>query len=212
VEPTTLLADWLAVLVVGFFAVAIPGPDFAVTVRNSLVYSRRGAMFTVVGIAMGFTVHIAYSLVGVGVLIAQSPAVYDVIKWLGAGYLIYLGLRSFWSSRSGPQVPQMNSPRVISAWSAWRMGFLTNVLNPKAPPFFLALYTQVIHPGTPITYQLLFGLTVILVGWGWFSLVVVMASHHRVAQPLSSLTHWLERVIGVVFIALGLRLVFGRVG
>ena len=204
------LSGWMTVLVVGFLAVAAPGPDFAMTLRNSLVYSRRAGLLTALGISMGLTVHIGYTMIGAGVLVSSSALLFNVLKWLGAAYLIWVGFSAIRAGKSSPPETGGETVREMSAFSAWRKGFLTNVLNPKAPLFFLALYTQVLDPQTPLFAQAIYGLTLMIEALLWFSLVALLVSHPRVRQGFMAITHWVERLIGVAFIALGLRLALSR--
>ena len=204
--------DWLAVLVVGFFAVSAPGPDFAITLRNSLVFSRRAGIMTALGIAAGLNFHIAYSVVGIGLIISKSLLLFNVIKWIGAAYLVYVGVRSLLAKKNQAQDETEAAPAELSGAAAFWMGFLTNVLNPKVALFFLALFTQVIRTETPPVVQALFGFTVLGEALIWFPLVALLVSHHEVRRRLITVTHWIERAFGVVFVALGLRLAFVQMG
>ena len=209
-EPMDFYTNWLAVIVVGFLAVASPGPDFAITIRNSLVFSRRAGLFTALGIAMGLNFHIAYSLVGIGVLISQSVWLFNVVKWIGAAYLIWVGIGAIRAGKTEFKTEEGVPGPQITAWGAWRVGFLTNLLNPKAPLFFLALYTQVIQPGTPLGAQSIYGFTILAEALVWFSLVALLVSHQAVRGRLIAVSHWVERIFGVAFIALGLKLALTR--
>src|SRR3990167_6853963 len=90
----------LTVALIHFLAVISPGPDFIMILRNSLIYSRKKGMFSAVGLGLGIMVHIIYSLVGIGLLISQSIVLFNIIKFLGAGYLIYIGVKSLLSKSS----------------------------------------------------------------------------------------------------------------
>ena len=93
----------------------------------------------------------------------------------------------------------------ISKFAAIRMGFLTNVLNPKATLFFLALFTQVIDPTTPLVVQALMGLEMAVVTFLWFAVVAVLLSHKRVQSKFAVIQHRVEQVFGVLLIALGVK-------
>lgn len=92
---TIFLAQFLTVALVHFLAVVSPGPDFAMVTRNSIIYSRKTGIYTSIGIAVGILVHVAYSLLGIGFIIAKSIVLFNIIKFIGAGYLIYIGYKSF---------------------------------------------------------------------------------------------------------------------
>lgn len=206
------LAEWLTVLVVGWLAVMSPGPDLAMTLRNSLGFSRRAGLFTAVGIAAGLCVHTLYSLVGIGVVIAQSVVLFSIIKWAGAAYLVYVGVRAL--RAGGTTLPGAGGAAAaagdLAPWRAARAGFLTNVLNPKVTLFFLALFTQVIDAHTPGAVQALYGLTIVGISTAWFSAVAVLVSQRAVRARLAAVSHWVERVTGLAFIGLGLRLAASR--
>lgn len=199
-------AQFLTVAVVHLFAVMSPGPDFAIVTRNSLVYSRKVGISTSFGVAIGILVHVAYCLLGLGLVISQSIILFSIIKVIGAGYLIYIGYKSI---RSKP-VAEVNdgvliSQADISFWKSFKIGFFTNVLNPKATMFFLALFTQIIDPLTPKGIQLAYGFEMMAITFVWFSLVSILFSNSFLKQKIVKYQHYIERVTGVVLIALGIK-------
>ncbi len=207
----TFWAGWATVFVLGLVAVVTPGPDFALTLRSALAYSRRAGVFTAAGIGLGNTVHATYSLVGIGALISQSILLFNALKLLGAAYLIYLGIKSLGAKPVKAQQTQQDS-RSISAWVAFRIGLLGNLLNPKATLFFLALFTQIVQPETPLAAQAVYGGTVALLSLIWFALLALLISQRWVKQGLMAMSHWLERITGALLILLGLRLATTQLG
>jgi RhtB (resistance to homoserine/threonine) family protein len=202
-----LLTQFLTVALVHILAAMSPGPDFAIVTRNSLVYSRKVGVYTALGIALGLLVHIAYSLLGIGFLIAQSIVVFNIIKYIGAGYLLYIGYKALLSKPVAEAEEKVTSQKVtdISAWSAIKIGFLTNALNPKATMFFLAVFTQVIDPATPMWVQLVYGLEMIVATFAWFSIVAYLFSNYVLKQKLLKVRHRIDHVMGAVLIALGIK-------
>lgn len=202
-----LLTQFLTVALVHILAAMSPGPDFAIVTRNSLVYSRKVGVYTALGIALGLLVHIAYSLLGIGFLIAQSILVFNIIKYIGAGYLLYIGYKALLSKPVAEAEEKVASQKAadISAWSAIKIGFLTNALNPKATMFFLAVFTQVIDPATPMWVQLVYGLEMIIATFAWFSIVAYLFSNYLLKQKLLKVRHRIDHVMGVVLIALGIK-------
>lgn len=203
-----VLSAFLTVVVVHLLAVISPGPDFAMVTRNSLIYSRRAGVFTAAGLGLGIGVHVAYSLMGIGLVISRSVVLFSIIKWVGAAYLIYLGYTSLRSKRNSAAVEETAavSAEALSDLRAMRIGFLTNVLNPKATLFFLALFTQVIDPATPLWVQLVYGIEMMFATFAWFSLVALTFSNAYLKSKIQSVQHYIERVTGAVLIALGLKL------
>jgi RhtB (resistance to homoserine/threonine) family protein len=206
----SFFSDWMTVFTVGLVAVISPGPDFTLTLRNSLAYSRRAGIYTAVGIAIGNIVHVTYCLVGIGAIIAQSIALFNILKWIGAVYLIYIGIKSLKAKKTSYEARTLQPRKKLALWSAFRMGLLGNLLNPKATLFFLALFTQIIDPATPLKAQFVYGMTIVLTALVWFALVAIFISQRKIKQTLQSILHWIERLTGVVLIALGLRLAIAR--
>jgi RhtB (resistance to homoserine/threonine) family protein len=204
-----LLTQIITVAAVHLLAVISPGPDFAIVVRNSLVYSRKIAVYTALGIALGISVHVAYSILGIGLLISQSILLFNIIKYIGAGYLIYIGVKSLRSKPTTDTAPTTEeapkTEKVITSAGALWSGFLTNVLNPKATLFFLSLFTQVIDPQTPKYIQLVFGLEMMLITFLWFGLVAVAFSHSALKPKIAKFQSKLEKITGAVLIALGVK-------
>jgi RhtB (resistance to homoserine/threonine) family protein len=202
----SFFSAWITVFAISLVAVITPGPDFALTLRNSLAYSRRAGVYTAVGVGAGNLVHATYSLIGIGAIISKSILLFNILKWVGAAYLIYIGFKSLTSRRVASTAEEFGSQRDIKQWSAFRIGFLGNLLNPKATLFFLALFTQIVQPTTPILMQAVYGMTVAVVALLWFALVAVVISQRTLKRRILSFSHWLERLTGAALVALGLRL------
>jgi RhtB (resistance to homoserine/threonine) family protein len=204
------IAQFITVAVIHLLAVISPGPDFAMVTRNSLTYNRKTGILTALGIALGIMVHVGYSLLGIGFLIARSIVLFNIIKYIGAAYLIYIGWKSL---RAKPQVISADqvdtniqaSEKSISTRSALWTGFLTNVLNPKATLFFLALFTQIINPVTPKFVQFLFGIEMMVLTFFWFTVVTIFFSNKYLKVKITRVQHHIERVTGAVLIALGIK-------
>ncbi len=201
------LSQLLTIAIVHLLAVISPGPDFAMVTRNSLIYSRKTGVYTSIGLGLGIMVHVIYCLLGIGLLISQSILVFSIIKYIGAAYLIYIGYKSLKSkphTEAGSEV-QHESEKVMSTFAAVRVGFLTNVLNPKATLFMLALFTQVINPSTPKIIEMIYGFEMVFVTMLWFSLVSVFFSNGKIKTKITKYQHYIERLTGGVLIALGIK-------
>lgn len=202
-------SEFLALALVHFLAVLLPGPDFAITVRNSVRYGYAIGCITAIGIGIGISVHILYTLVGLGIIIQQSPWFMLILRIAGALYLIYLG----WSLLRAPSVnidPSIeetaNMP--LSQSKAFIMGFMTNALNPKATIFFLAIFTTLVSPTTPMKVQFAYGIWMCIVNALWFMLVAVLFSRPVVRQQFLKMGKQFERLMGLILIALALKLLF----
>lgn len=210
--------EFLLVAGVHWLAVMSPGPDFAMVIRNSLIYSRRTGILAAVGLACGILLHVIYSLLGIGLIISQSIVLFNTIKLLGAAYLIYIGIKSLMAKKESRReiAEELNeefgttpAKRDLTTFQAIKTGFLTNALNPKATLFFLALFTQVINPNTAIGIKMIYGLEMCIATFVWFSFVAVILTHRRVSSTFAGIKHHIERVFGVVLIALGIKVATG---
>lgn len=195
------MSEWLAVFTITLFAVISPGPDFAMTSRNSLLLSRQAGLLTAFGIGIGVLVHVAYTLLGVGVLLSQSPTLFLAVKLLGAGYLIYLGLNML---RTGPsQIAPDQTTAALSGWSAFKTGFFTNVLNPKTTLFVMSLFLQVVNSDTRMLIQLAYGFFISGAHIVWFAIVAVFLSSPSVSAQLFKWRVWIDRAFGAVLVIFG---------
>lgn len=205
------LNEFLTIALVHLVAVAGPGPDFAIVVRNSVAYGRRIALYTSVGIGAAILLHVAYSLVGLSVVIATTPWLFKTFSYLAAAYLLYL---AFGALRSKPNNDAVTSDQdqpkaMISAKKALWMGFLTNGLNPKATLFFLSLFTAIISIETPFEVRLAYGVYLAVATGLWFSFLSFMLSTGKVAEFIGKKGYWLDRAMGVLLVGLAVKLVAG---
>ena len=196
-------------LLAGIFGMALiaPGPDLVMAVRNSIIHSRQAGIFTAFGFALGVGVHVTYTLTGIAVLISKSVLLFNIIKFAGAAYLFYMGYKAL-RSKGFEDHGEFNRPaqRPMSNIRAIRSGFLTNLLNPKATLFFVAIFSQFVGPDTSTGFQILYGLTCVVMCAVWFSLVALLLTGARVKSIFLRTSRWIDRVCGVLFIGLGVRL------
>ena len=199
-----------SVVIIHLMAVMSPGPDFFMAIRNSLIYSRKTGVYTAIGFGIGIGVHIIYCSVGLALIISKSILAFNIIKFLGAGYLIFIGIQSILSKSSHQQMKETVDKKDISPLKAIRIGFLTNVLNPKATLFFLSLFTFVIGPSTPNYILALLGLTMMINTTLWFSLVAVFFTQQRIQKTFYRFQKIFNRIFGGVLILIGLKLLFAN--
>ncbi len=205
--------EFMTVALVHLLAVASPGPDFAVVVRESVTQGRRVGSWTALGVGCGISVHVAYSLLGIGLIVSQSIVLFNLFKWLAAGYLLYLGWRAL---RARPMsldtADEVGTTSDRSPWQAFVVGFVTNGLNPKATLFFLSLFTVVISADTPLLVQAGYGVYLAGATALWFLLVAWLFSRDRVRAGFARMGHWFDRLTGAVLIGLGVRLAVSEIG
>jgi len=206
------LPHLLAFIAAGWLLNLTPGPDVLYVVTNSLRSGVRAGVMAGLGITAGCFVHIFAAAVGVGTLMATSATAFTVLKYIGAAYLLYLGVRMLLSRAKPPAdleaVAAVSEARNLKA--IFLGGFWTNVLNPKVALFFLAFVPQFIAPGTDskalafVLLGVLFNLNAIPVNVGWAMAASWMAHRSAVQKGM----HWLDRAAGVLFIGFGLKLAF----
>lgn len=206
------LAQFAIVALAHLFAVMSPGPDFVVVSRNSLSHSRRIGIYTAFGVALGISVHVAYSLLGVGFLISKSIILFNVIKILGALYLLYLGYKML-KSKPSTNIEVQKEEKAkdkMSPIQATKNGFLVNVLNPKATLFFLALFTQVVSPVTPNSIKLLYGIEMMLMTFIWFAVVSYLFSNKVLKNKITKVHRVIDKFTGAVLILLGIKVFISK--
>ncbi len=201
----------LLFIAAGWLLNLTPGPDVLYIVTHALRSGVRAGIVAGLGITAGCFVHIFAAAVGIGALLAASAAAFTVLKWLGAAYLLWTGLKILLSRR-----PQASTDlRAVAASEPQRPlkaifigGFWTNVLNPKVAIFFLAFVPQFIAPDTAnpaLVFALLgvlFNLNAIPVNVGWALAAAWMAGRDVVQRGM----HWLDRAAGLMFIGFGIKL------
>jgi len=203
-----ILTNWILLIGIFVMALASPGPDFVVAVRNSITFSRMSGILTAIGFAAGVGVHVTYTLFGLATIIAQSVFLFSLIKYIGAAYLLYMGIQALRSQGFDSQNSQINQKRkqTITPLQCLWNGFLTNVLNPKATLFFLAIFSQFIDPQTPIAVQAMYGATCIVMTGIWFSFVAVFLTTPKIKTAFLSMTKWIDKACGCMLIALSIKL------
>jgi len=210
---TSPFAEFTTLAVLHALAVISPGPDFAIVLRQSVVHGRRVALATSAGIGSGIVVHVLYSVLGLGLLLRTSPRVLEVIQIVGAAYLLWLGIQSL-RARPRSDVAAEASPQVdasgVGVRRAFITGFLTNATNVKATWFFLSVFTVVVSPQTPRWLQGAYGAWMAVTTTLWFSIVSFGFSQPAVRRAFLRRGHWFDRAMGVILIALAVRLALSR--
>jgi RhtB (resistance to homoserine/threonine) family protein len=197
---------FFTIAVVGLLAVMSPGPDFIMVTRNSLLYSKKVGLATAFGIAVGIIWWICASVLGISYLVSRMIFLFTALKWGGALYLVYLGVKGLCAKRTEiAATAEVKSARQMSVMSAFRIGILTNVLNPKCALFFMSLFSIVVTRKTPLIYQWCYGGEIAVIALVWFSLLATILSAERVRHYFEQASVWLERVTGAILIALGVK-------
>ncbi|MBD8684696.1 LysE family translocator [Pseudomonas sp. CFBP 13719] len=204
--------EFLTVAFIHLLAVASPGPDFAVVVRESVSHGRRAGLWTALGVGTAIFVHVGYSLLGIGLIVSQSIVLFNVLKWAAAAYLLYIGFKALRAKPAAVGVQADSAaPVERTPKGAYMAGFMTNGLNPKATLFFLSLFTVVISPHTPLPVQAGYGVYLALATALWFCLVAMLFSQRRIREGFARMGHWFDRAMGVVLVALGVKIALSEI-
>lgn len=187
-----------------------PGPDFVVTLRQTLNYGKRYAYYSSLGIGLGIAVHLSYTFLGIGFVLEQFPIVFNIIKFLGAFYLIYLGIENLRDTPSKIVIDKENN-HTYTLKKSFMAGFLCNLLNPKATLFFLSIFTSLISSETPFYIQLLYGFFCIIANIIWYDFIAYFLSKDRYLRWFNKHQVKIERIIGIVLVLLGLKLISGQI-
>ena len=210
--------EFSKVVLAHLLAVASPGPDFAIVLKQSLVHGRRAAICTSLGVGTAILVHVTYSLLGLGLLIRSSELWFNLVKFAGAAYIAWIGVQSLRarpgaaSAVAGSSVVTVDVPNPRSAArGAFAAGFFTNALNPKCTLFFISLFVLIVSPHTPKLIQAGYGAYMSLATMAWFSLVSVAFTHAEVRGRFLRFGHWIDRVLGVVLLGFAVSLAVATV-
>ena len=210
----------------------------AVAVRQAVQHGRRAGLISAAGFGLGMLVHVVYTLIGVAALLRTMPAAMRAAQLVGAAYLVWLAIHFMRSEppagdpldadetagpSTGPASPgQSRGPgkpdqparpgqpdlSVQSTRQAFLTGFFTNATNPKATMFFLAVFTTLVSPQTPLEIQTLYDLWMCVATSIWFAIVAVLFSHEPVRRRFLAHGYWFERIMGAFLLAFALKLVF----
>ena len=188
----------------------IPGADFAMVLRQSVVHGRREALLTSAGIATSILVHGTYTLLGVGVIVGQSLLLFNILKWAGAAYLVWLAIAALRSPPPQPPVVAEGAVARKGDMAPFALGFLTNLLNPKAVLFFLALFTSLVSMHTAGQVKVIYVGSMSLMLFAWFALVSIFFTTPSVRQGFFRVGRWFNRVTGITFLALAVRVALAQ--
>jgi threonine/homoserine/homoserine lactone efflux protein len=202
-------AIFLTVAMAHALAVASPGPDFAMVVRQSLAFGRSAGVWTAAGIGSGILFHVAYGLFGLGWLMQRYPQSLTVLGVAGALFLLWMGSQAM-RAKPLPDVREdLPPPQPGDRAKFFGIGVLTNVLNPKAVLFFVALFTAVITGPVSTAMKVALGLWIPLATFGWFTFVALMLGNPATRRKLRHAAHWIDRAMGAVLLVLGAGMLIG---
>ena len=200
------LSLWLSLAAICAMGAMSPGPSLALVLRHTLGGGRLTGMIAAVCHALGVGLYALLTVWGLGALIAGFPLLFQLITWGGAAYLAWLGVKALRAGQTGALHPQAV---VTSREQAAKEGILVALGNPKLILFFVALLSQFVTPDMGVLAKAIIVLTAMIIDGGWYVLVAVALSHSRVLPWLQQRVAWINRITGILLIALALRVVAG---
>jgi threonine/homoserine/homoserine lactone efflux protein len=199
---------WAFILVV-LVLFLIPGPAVLLTLTQTVKGGLRAGIITGVGIAVGDLIHTFAAVLGLSAILMTSALAFEMVKYLGAAYLIFLGIKALLEKTKKLEQPtaKKENPAV-----SFRQALLIELLNPKTALFFVAFLPQFVQPGgAPVVYQLLsLGLVFVLMSILYTSFLAFLASSlgNKLFSRKDKMSRWQGKVVGTIYIGLGLQLVF----
>lgn len=195
-----------------FFAaialIAVPGIDTFYILNRSITHGRKTGIYSAVGISCGIFVHTSLAAFGLSAIIATSALLYSIIKYAGAAYLIYLGIRAFFKKSSFDLGQTEIQSTEISKWKVFKKGILVNVLNPKVALFFFSFLPQFVNPAysnTILSFYLL-GSLFFIMGLIWcLFLAVSAAGVSSYMKKNERVQNVVQKCSGLIFMAFGIK-------
>ncbi|WP_158108565.1 LysE family translocator [Vibrio furnissii] len=195
--------DIVTLAIVGLLIVISPGADFVLVLKNSLSHGRRAGLLSALGISLAITVHIGYSLLGISYLISHNELLFNLIKYAGAAYLVYLGIKGIFAA-SAQTVITAEQDNSLPGYRYFAQGFLCNVLNPKTMLFFLSIFSQVIsEDGASSTQALIYGGYMVVLHGVWFALVATLMTSTVLQHKLERVKPLINKACGVGLVSFG---------
>lgn len=198
---------WLSLVVICILGALSPGPSLALVIKNTLNGGSRQGYATAISHGLGVALYAAITATGIGLLIIQSPLLFSAIKYAGAAFLLYIGIKSLMSKQQNIQFAQQEAVLDPSI-NGWRDGFLIAFLNPKLAIFFLALFSQFVEPNAGWQQKAIMTVTVGTIDMLWYVIIAFTISRGPILDKLKANSHIVDKVTGSFLILLAARVVW----
>ncbi|HEY7865835.1 MAG TPA: LysE family transporter [Psychromonas sp.] len=201
----TFMAEIIAVTSIAALMAVIPGADFVMVTRTSMRNGRLAGLYTTLGVCLSICIHAGYSIAGLAVVIANSLWLFSLIKYCGTAYLIYIAWQLL-TTRELLNTQPANQSLKISNLAALRLGFMSNILNPKASIFFVSIFTQVVSLETPLVMQISYGLIIVFAHLIWFGCVALLISHPNLLPRFNRHKLKIDMAAGIMLLLFAIKL------
>ncbi|KMJ57465.1 amino acid transporter LysE [Bacillus sp. LL01] len=208
------MENFFLFVVMSILLIILPGPDTAIATKNTLSAGRTGGLKTISGTFCAILIHTIAAVVGLSAIIVKSAFLFSVFKYVGAIYLVYLGVKTIWALRNkkSENLNESTATNKYGNQSYFKQGFLTNMLNPKVAVFFLTFLPQFVDTGTStIGPFLLMGLTYAILTAIWFVLYIYLVNQISAFMKKPRTTTVIESITGAVLIGFGVKLALEKV-
>lgn len=188
------------------FLIILPGPDTAIMTKNTLTGGKQGGFKTMLGICCALSIHTLTAIAGLSAIIAKSALLFSIFKYIGAVYLIYLGIKSLWTLRNQETTDTVVESKYKNK-SSFKQGFLTNLLNPKIAVFFLTFLPQFVNPERHTFMPfLILGITYIVLTVVWYLFYIYLLNQISAFMKKPKTQKVIEGITGTILIGFGIKL------
>ncbi|PGT20592.1 MULTISPECIES: LysE family translocator [Bacillus cereus group] len=208
-----MIENYLLFIIMSICLIILPGPDTAMATKNTLVAGKVGGVKTVFGTCVALLIHTLAAVIGLSALIVKSALLFSIFKYVGALYLIYIGIKALLAVRNkeGVNTNDVAISNDNKHTSCFRQGFLTNLLNPKIAVFFLTFLPQFLNPSHNTFIQLLvMGLTYLILTVIWFAFYIFLIDKISAFMKKPRTQRYIQGLTGIVLIGFGIKLAFEK--
>ena len=209
------MVNFYAFVMLCVFLIILPGPDTAIVTKNTISVGKFGGLKSALGTCCALCIHTSAAVLGLSAIIMKSALLFSVFKYVGAVYLLYLGVKALWSLKNKDETAasvEVNTKKQHKSTSCFKQGFLTNMLNPKQAVFFLTFLPQFVESGSNTFFPfLILGITYIVLTAVWFLLYVSLINRISAFMKRPNTKKFIEGITGTILIVFGIKLALEKV-
>ncbi len=187
-------------------AVVSPGPDFVIVTSHSIKYGRINALKISIGISLGILVHVSYCIFGLDYIFVNNYYIYNIIRYLCFFYLLFISISLVKTSNNTLDTIKSSEKR-MKLKNPYLIGFLTNVLNPKAILFFISLFSVFINQLTPIYIKIIYGIWIVFFTGFWFCIVSIFLTSNYSKKIINKYSVIISKIMGVILLIISIKVI-----